>query len=558
MPRSSSNNSLPGDQSVSNQPALITSTLPYVRALNFTQGQASLPGRRGRKKCSKNNNTSKKNVTTNEQNKAPSNKKGTNGGRKRSVAKKPPELTSVSSSQAMSFSSNSTDISGQPVTNCGSAFNRTIVHHPSPMNVMMPTYCANPPLHSFGNCVPDPTPLPANVISPSANCTPSGVACIAPVPGLNTVVSPSPVSYTGTLASHSPLPATHSTLGTSPAPSPVNLSTCPTHSPVNFTTFVSVHVPSPFASRHLPVCSPPVSLATVHSSLPPAAGHFVNQGMCPTTSSVSVVNTGPVHSLVPPSTEQLNVPVIPSAASMQQVVNTITSINSTALTVPGHFTESTAISATARTGNSLTAQENCDVGVAIGFRPSASSETADTRAGGSSTPMEPLALGASNLLQTLAAKHANTEANSTSPQNLPAGPNIGQLSAHSLQNNMLLSTVDEEVRHQPLKEKSVSHGNINISKDNTQALSEKHMESIPLGQELSGALPIEASSLNSQENNSGSTSSLEILSQECGELMKENSAGFLHSKNNEREIQGSSNLQRKRQRNATEPQKVKT
>ena len=235
--RSLANEKQPCRQSTVNQPALITSTLPYVRALKFTEGNETIPRKRDRKKGSKNKNDTKQNKKISKQSKTPANKKGANNGRQRIIAKNPPEPTATSLSKSASCSTFANSISiSKPLTT-------TSLPHPSSANVMMPNSSPNPAPDSFVNCLPDSTPQPVNIISSS----------------------PSPVGFTDAVACPLALPVNHFTMVTSAAPSPVsfnNISSRPTPTPVNFTPSSSVHTPTPFALRNFPICSPPVSLPT--------------------------------------------------------------------------------------------------------------------------------------------------------------------------------------------------------------------------------------------------------------------------------------------------------
>ena len=170
--RNLANDKQPCRESIVNQAALITSTLPYVRALKFTEGNETIPRKRGRKKSSKNKNDTKQNTKINKQSKTAANKKGANNGRQRIIAKKPPELSPVS------FNNISTCPTPTPVNFTPSSS----VHTPTPFA-----------LRNFPICSP-PVSLPTT----DQPNSPSVVPVVCPLPS-----SVCPVS---THTSHSPLP----------------------------------------------------------------------------------------------------------------------------------------------------------------------------------------------------------------------------------------------------------------------------------------------------------------------------------------------------------------
>ena len=510
--RNLANDKQPCRQFTVNQPALITSTLPYVRALKFTEGNETVPRKRGRKKGSKNKNDTKKYTKINEKSKTPANKKGANNGRRRVIAKKPSESTAAtSSSKSVSSSTFANSIStGQQLTTSGSTLNRTNISHPSP----------------------------ANVISSS----------------------PSPVGCTGAVAHPLALPVNHITMGTSAALSPVsfnNVSTYLTPAPVNGTTSRSVHTPTPFALHNFSICSPPPSShPTADQPNPPSVVPVAYPSVCP-------VSTATSHSPLPTSLAPSNVPVTSDATLVSQAVNTGTLTGLSPAVIPGHYTDSRVSGATASVGNLTTSVEDHRIMVSSGSGSSMSCETVDAGAIDLSASTEPLSLQASNLLQQLALKHSNSQTNVSGPGNLVSGSNSEQVGVLGLQNNMPHSAL-VEVACQPLKENSKSLENMNVSsKDDIDVSSEGHVghDSSSLNtmeQELRETVPGETSLKTALENINNSTSSLAVLNQECSELIKENSAGFSNSqKNGGRGMKGSSNLGRKRERDAIHLQKVK-
>ena len=435
-------------------------------------------------------------------------------------------------------------------------------------------------------------PLPANLVSTGANHSPLPANLVST--GANH--SPLPANLNSTSASHSPLPANLVSTGANHSLLPANLnSTSASHLPLpaHLNSTGANHSPLPAhlnstGANHLPLpahlnstganYSPlPAHLNSTGANHPPlpanlnstSASHslspaiLINTGVRHSPLPASLVNTSISDSSLPAGLVQVN-PLAISSATSAQVVNTVAPLNSTGVTQAGRFADSTVVNVTASIGNPLTGQGDHNVGLPSGSLPSASSDNADTGTDNSSAHVEPFSFKASSLLTTLALKHANAQTSST--QIIASGLDAGQLSTQSLQKNTSNSTADVPVGHQHLKEKSSSHGNMNASTDNGNVLSERENISLvhdsssvnPLEQELRGSVSTEASLQNSLENRNGSASSLAILNQECSELMKENSAGFSYSKkSSERVIQGSSNPQAKRKREAIQPQKVK-
>ena len=155
----------------SSQPALITSTLPYVRALNFTQEKELEIGTRGRKKGSKNKKGTKQKPATNKQTKAPrTEKKETGKGQKRAVAKASSELASESSLDTGSGFSTLRGISGvvQPSMSYESTFNRTVISNSIPVNAIVQSSNAmlSQNCSAFVPISVTPSPSPVNIASP--------------------------------------------------------------------------------------------------------------------------------------------------------------------------------------------------------------------------------------------------------------------------------------------------------------------------------------------------------------------------------------------------------
>lgn len=524
---SSINDKQPCRQSLVNQPALITSTLPYVRALNFAIGNGPAPSKRGRKKGSKNKNSKRQSIT--EQREKPGNNKVAISGRTRVIANKASQLTVTSSSEAISCSTvvPRTE-SSQVLVNSGSPFNRPILPRSSPANVMMSSASPSPVPYSFANYVPGFTPLPDNVVSCSS----------------------SSVSHADAVTHPTALPGNHIAGGRSDALTPLtfNISTCPNPSPVNLTTSCSFQSATVFSPSSFPSRSCPANLTTLYPPQPPSVGYPVNSTTHPTPSSTGQDSAGSSHAPSSASHSLFTVPVISRTMSAQHV-NTVTTLSSSELpeaVLPGHFTHPRVLPTSTSTGNSVSIQGDHRNQAVV----ASSSDL--------SAPAEPLSMQASNFLQTLALKHISAQNNSSTSLSVAPGSRIGKLAMEGSQNNRPISTINSAIS-QPSNEKLTSLVNMDVSENNTVATSEKQLahssscvnsveqESRAAGKSLQ----------NSQESENGNTSSLEILNQECSELIKETSTSVPNSQpNSGGEMQRANYLQRKRQRDASEPLKV--
>ena len=538
----------------SSQPALITSTLPYVRALNFTQEKELEIGTRGRKKGSKNKKGTKQKPATNKQTKAPrTEKKETGKGQKRAVAKASSEPASGSSS--LNIGSGFSTLQGtsgvvQPSTSYESTFNRTVISNSIPVNAIVQS--SNTILSQ--NCsailatapafVPisvTPSPSPVNIASPCPDQISSAVT-MATGSGTD---SSGCIPSTGIRQSSAPV-----VLGTTAVPSTGNLARR-TATPVNFMSSDSVQVSSPLApgiANLLP--TPP----TLHSPLMPLAANVTHK-------SITHLPMGAGF-----------IPLVPNALSAHQTMQDLTptaAISNTATPqafIPGSLTESPVIRDTAGIGDLSALQKNRSENDKSNSTPSGISNT-DSNIDDLSASGEPFSLKASNMLQTLAFQYKNIQGNSTHHHNQAFVSDSGQQNNHSLQKTGTLS-VDSEVRLQPLQEKSPAYENVTASKSNTEISGEKHADGFYAAhsspctnhreQEIMSVPPVGRSiQCSLQTNNGPSTSPLTIMNQESSDLVKENFSGSLRSKlSSEKETQESSTSRTKRSRDEFQQHKV--
>lgn len=537
----------------SSQPALITSTLPYVRALNFTQEKELEIGTRGRKKGSKNKKGTKQKPATKKQTKAPrTEKKETGKGQKRAVAKASSELASESSSldTGSGFSTLQGTSGVQPSVSYESTFNRTVISNSIPVNAIVQSSNAilsqncSAILATAPAFVPisvTPSPSPVNIASP---CPDQICSAVTMATGSGTDSSGC-IPSTGISQSSAPV-----VLGTTAVPSTGNLARR-TATPVNFMSCGSVQVSSPLAPGSANLLPTP---PTLHSPLMPLAANVTHK-------SITHLPMGAGF-----------IPLVPNALSAHQTMQDLTppAATSTSETpqafILGSLTESPVIRDTAGIGDLSALQKNHSENDKSNSTPSGISNT-DSNIDDLSASGEPFSLKASNMLQTLAFQHKNIQGNSTHHHNQAFVSDSGQQNNHSLQKTGTLS-VDTEVRLQPLQEKSPAYENVTASKSNTEISGEKHADgffaahSSPCTnhreQEIMSVPPVGRSiQCSLQTNNGPSTSPLTLINQESSDLVKENFSGSLRSKlSSVKETQESSTSRTKRSRDEFQQHKV--
>lgn len=537
----------------SSQPALITSTLPYVRALNFTQEKELEIGTRGRKKGSKNKKGTKQKPATKKQTKAPrTEKKETGKGQKRAVAKASSELASESSSldTGSGFSTLQGTSGVQPSVSYESTFNRTVISNSIPVNAIVQSSNAilsqncSAILATAPAFVPisvTPSPSPVNIASP---CPDQICSAVTMATGSGTDSSGC-IPSTGIRQSSAPV-----VLGTTAVPSTGNLARR-TATPVNFMSCGSVQVSSPLAPGSANLLPTP---PTLHSPFMPLAANVTHKNITHLPMGAGFI------------------PLVPNALSAHQTMQDLTppAATSTSETpqafILGSLTESPVIRDTAGIGDLSALQKNHSENDKSNSTPSGISNT-DSNIDDLSASGEPFSLKASNMLQTLAFQHKNIQGNSTHHHNQAFVSDSGQQNNHSLQKTGTLS-VDTEVRLQPLQEKSPAYENVTASKSNTEISGEKHADGFFAAhsspstnhreQEIMSVPPVGRSiQCSLQTNNGPSTSPLTLINQESSDLVKENFSGSLRSKlSSVKETQESSTSRTKRSRDEFQQHKV--
>ena len=578
------------------QAGLITSTFPYVRVLDFNIDKGLEPVKRGVTKGSKSKKGAKQKPATDQQSKAPSTKKGGQGNKRHLEASKSTPSSNAAvgyrNKQAVLPSVVVTNVYsgiGPPLPNCDNAFNHSSNTIPSPVSLVAPSACHSTSPYNVLSCgtlasrslisvcsqTNTPSTLPGNLVISSSGPVQPTITCSNPrsdpSTSLVTLVNSlnNPVNFTSAFTSHSSSPVNSNTSLTN-SPAPVNhnhSSSCLIPSAVNFPAYGSVHVLSPFipSSSGSVVTPAPSNLISQHTTVAPSAVGFMNPITRPIPSPpVNLANGANSNPAFPASL------AVSSLSSLPHIVNTVTSSPLTGPTqalIPGHFTDSSGVGLTTSSSNSLTGQEQ-NAGESSGTQISTTQAvvTPAIDPGVTQAPVSPLSLQATNLLQSLAVQHVNTENNA--PREKASDQNVTHLrkeNAQGSQEIMALSSSELVRGQQPLKDKSKQ--NVNLSKDSTIISSEKHKDDISLvckspsagliedclkdSVTVAGCLP------NSPENRNGGTSTLVIANQGCRETMKENSAGFLQTgTSSETEGQGLSKPRRKRRRDDLQKEKV--
>ena len=588
----SANDKQPRVDSLPRQGGLITSTFPYVRALDFNINKGLEPVKSGPRKGSRSKRVAKQKTATDQQSKAPLTKKEGGGNKRQLQTSKstPSSNTAVGyrNTQAVLPSFIATNVYsgiGPPLPNCDTAFNHSRNTISSPVSLVVPSVCHNTQPYNVVSCGTLPTRSPISVCSQtttpsilSAEPVPPAVTCThprldpstSPVALVNSINYP--VNFTSAVTSHSSSPGSNTSSGNSPVRVNHNhSSSCLIPVAANLSTYGSVHVLSPLIpSSAGSVFTPaPVNLISQHKTVAPSAVGFMNPITCPVPSpSVHLANGANSGPALPTSL------AVSSLSSLHHVVNTVAS---------SPLTDPSVVSSNTSSSNSLTSQEQ-NVGESSRTRTS-STHGVVTQAtdavvtpvidpgvtpvidpGVGQTPVNALSLQASNLLQSLAVQHANTEKNEQ--RNTASAQMAIQLrkeNGQSLEKITALSTSELVRGQQPLKDKSEQ--NVNLSKDSTIMPSEKHKDDIShfkspsVGPSLekglrdnvtvAGCLP------NSPQNNNEGTTTLVIMNQGCREPMKENSADFLQTgTSSETEGEGSSRPRKKRRRDSLQKEKV--
>ena len=593
----SANDKQPRVDSLPRQAGLITSTFPYVRALNFNINKGLEPVKRGRRKGSKSKKGAKNKTATDQESKASLNKKGGGGNKRHLEASKstPPSNAAVSyrNTQAVSSSANTANVYsgiGPPLPNCDSGFNNSSNTILSPVSLVVPgstspynviscgTLLTRSPISVCSSQTTTPSVLPGNLVTPSAGPVLPTVTCTNPSSdpssSLVTLVNSLnyPVNFTSAVMSHSSSRGSNTNLGNGTVPINQNLSSSwPIPAADNFSTYGSVQVSSSLIpnSAGSVFNTVPGNLTLQHTSVAPSTVGYMNPIPSP---SVNLANGASSNPTFPASLAVSNV------SSLHHIVNTVTSsplTGSTQAVIPAHFTDSSVVCSTTSSSNPVTSQEQ-NAGESRGTRNS-STQAVVTQATGevvtpainpgvTQAPVSSLSLQASNILKSPAVQYANTE--KSEPRNTASIQSVTQLreeNAQSSEQMAPLSTTELVSGQQPLKDNSKQ--NVNLSEESTIVPGGKDKDDIslvckspstgPFEKGLRDNVTVAGCLPNSPENRNGGTTTLLIMNQGCREPMKENSAGFLEmGTSSETEGQGSSKPRKKRRRDSSQKEKV--
>lgn len=587
----SSNDKRPHVDSLPSQTGLITSTFPYVRALDFNVDKGLEPVKRGAKKASKSKKGAKQKTATDQQSKVPSAKKGGQGNQRHSGASKstPSSNTVVGygNTQAVSTLTVATNVYsgiGPPLSNCDSAFSHSSNNIPFPASLVVPSVCQNTSPYNvscdtlttrspISVCSQTTTPstLPGNLVRSSAVPVLPTITCTNPGSDLSTSLVTLvnslnyPVNFTSSVASHPSSSVNSTSFGNgSVSVNHNHSSSCLTPAAVNLSSYSSVpFIHSSAGSVFTPA---PGSLILQHTTVAPRPVGFINPTTRPVSAlSVNLANGTNSNPAFPASL------AVSSLSSLPHIVNTVAPSPLTGPTqavIPGQF-NSFVVSSTTSSSNSLTSQGQ-NAGMLSGTRTSTTDAVVTQATNTVVTPaivpgvtqalVSPLSLHASNLLQSIAVEHINTEKNEPSNQSVT---DIRKENPQGCQESVTLSPLERG--QQPLKDKSKEI--VNLSKDSTIMSSEKHKDEIylvckspstgPVDKGLRNEVTVVECLPNSPENKNGGTSALVQIKQGCRELMKENSAGVLQTgTSSETEGQELSKPSRKRRRDALQKEKV--
>lgn len=488
----------PRVKSMINQPALITSTLPYVRALNFAAVKETVPKKRAPKKGSKKKSRPKQFTNINGQSET-SKKAGSNDARQ-AVAKKLLRQSAMSTSLEPSMClpiTSSIVSSTAPLTSTASGISGQIIPRQAPAVVTIPTSSSSSSPLLMVSSKHDLSPVDSNLGGHSL----SSVTCAG--------VAPSSL-----------LPSNHVPIVTTAGLAPCNSTTASwTSTTVDSTAIrtsfsASKQHPSHNSSTFAPTCSAP------HTAL---ATNLAVSKAYPDVTSKSIFAASSV-SVVPPC-----VPTI-SCPATENRISRSTGLCQAALSE--HSTVDIIVPSTSSAEDSALSRVDHTVKALSGSNTHGFSD-------------ESLQLlEASSLLQTFAQQCTNDSLNSP----------------RSREDAVPVSEGEENTEGRSFNQKSVSCLNTTTTKDNAAASNENpEGEGSSCANRMVQELEcVEASLQNPLGHQSDCTSSLTVSESDCRDNLKENSlTSRCHSPSNgDSKSQGTSCSHTKRQRNVALSQKV--
>lgn len=477
-----------------NQPALITSTLPYVRALNFAAAKETVPKKRAPKKGSKKKSTPKQFINSNGQ--SETSKKAESNDARQAVAKKLSRQSASATSLEPSICLPITSSVVNSITSTASGISGQILPRQAPAVATIPTSSSSSSSLVMVNSTHDLSPVDANLGGPSlSHVTYAGVA-------------PSPL-----------LPSNHVPMVTTAGLAPNNTTTaCSTSTTVDSTaipntSFASKQNPSHNSSTFAPTFSSPYTALATNVDVSKACSGV-------TSKSVFAASFGCV---VAPC-----VPTI-SCPATENLISHSTGLCQTALSE--HSTVDVIVPSKSSAEDSALSQGDHTFKVSSG----------STTSGFSDESLQ--LIQASSLLETLAEQCTNDSLNSPTSREdaVPVldgvvntkGQSFNEKSASCL--NTTITKDSSTVSNENREGEGPSYANVMVESE-----------------------CVEASLQNPPGNQSDCTSSLTVSDSYCRGHLKENSlTSRCHSPNNrESKPQETSCSHTKRQRNVAQSQKV--
>ena len=480
-------------KSIENQPALITSTLPFVRALNFAAEKETFPKKRAPKKGSKKKSTPKQFINSNGQ--SETTKKAESNDDGQAVAKKLSRQSALPTSLEPCFPITSSVVNSI-VTSTASGISGQILPRQAPAVVTIPTSSPSlSPLLTI-NSTHDLSPVDGNLGGPSF----------------------SPVTYAG-VAPSPLLPSNHVPIVTTTGLAPNNTTTaCSSSTSVDSTAiatsfFASKQHPSHNSSTFAPTLSSPYTALATNLDVSKAYSDV-------TSKSVFAASSG---SVVAPCVTTISCP------ATENLISHSTGLCQAALSE--HSTVDIIVPSKSSAEDSARSQGDHT------FKASSGSTT-----NGFSDESLQL-IQASSLLETLAQRCANDSVNSPTSREdaVPVSDGVVNTKVQSFNENSA-SCLNTTI----IKDSST------VSNRNREGEGSSCANVMVQESEC-----VEASLQNPPGNQSDCTSSLSVSDSYCRGHLKQNSLTTrCHSPNNrESKSQGTSCSHTKRPRNVAQSQK---
>lgn len=272
----------PRVKSMVNQPALITSALPFVRALNFAAEKETVPKKRAPKKGSKKKSTPKQFINSNGQ--SETTKKAESNDAGQAVAKKLSRQSTLPTSSEPSFPITSSVVNSI-VTSAASGIGGQILPRQAPAVVTIPTSSSSSSPLLTVNSTHDLSPVDGNLGGPSF----------------------SPVTYAG-VAPSPLLPSNHVPIVTTTGLAPNNTtSACSTSTAVDSTAIAtsfraSKQHPSHNSSTFAPTLSSPYTALATNLDVSKAYSDVTSKSVFAASSCLTTISCPATENLISHST----------------------------------------------------------------------------------------------------------------------------------------------------------------------------------------------------------------------------------------------------------------